>query len=296
MTYPREILVAAIGELQPNVNVDDAVLANYSIFNLAEKAVAIHGLLQAAMRETVPCVAATAEALVEVLVAVQREKARIDFPLMQQVLAHLVELIVWLETNMARTMVLAMALNACGNIHCNSFSDAQAILFYKRALAIKERYYGQDDVELAETLVNLGNAHGALDDQAKKMELLERALAIKERYYGPDHVEVAMTLANLGNAYGALGDTAKQKALLERALVIEEHQYGPDHAEVAKTLGSLGTAYSELGDHATTKAMLKRTLAIKGRHYGPDHAEMAITVFNLGMAYKSLGYRATAHT
>ena len=59
----------------------------------------------------------------------------------------------------------------------------------ERALAIGERAYGRDHVELASTLWNLYEANRALGDTVKQREMLERALVINERAYGPDHSE-----------------------------------------------------------------------------------------------------------
>jgi len=68
----------------------------------------------------------------------------------------------------------------------------------ERELSIKEREYGPEHVEVAETLYNLGNAFGDLGDYPKKKELLERALSIQEQAYGPEDIGVASTLGDLG--------------------------------------------------------------------------------------------------
>ena len=57
----------------------------------------------------------------------------------------------------------------------------------ERVLAIDERTYGRDHVNVASTLANLGSAYGHLDDHVKQREMLERAIAIKEKAHGPDH-------------------------------------------------------------------------------------------------------------
>ena len=218
--------------------------------------------MQAAMREVVKCMTATAEAIVEHFVALHDERGQTDVSLMRQLLVHLMELISRLVAQEAENKVVAKALEACADIHLYSFHDGKAVSYYERVLDIRKYHYGPNHVEIARTLGNLGNAYGALGDAAKQKELLEQALAIKERHYGRNHVKVSITLGNLSNAYGTLGDAAKQKELLERALAIQERYYGPEHVEVAITLGNLGNAYGALGDAAKEKELLERAVRI----------------------------------
>ena len=78
-------------------------------------------------------------------------------------------------------------MSALGDL--GDYAKARDVL--ERALAINERTYGPDHVELGITLWNLAMAHGRLGDYEKKRKILERALAINESFYGPDHSETA---------------------------------------------------------------------------------------------------------
>jgi tetratricopeptide (TPR) repeat protein len=125
-------------------------------------------------------------------------------------------------------------------------------------LAIKEREFGPDHLEVASPLVNLATAWSDLGQPGKTRDLNERALAIKEREFGPDHLEVAGILVNLGNAWSALGQPAKAHELYERALAIEEREFGPDHPQVAGILVNLGTAWSDLGQLGEARKFYER--------------------------------------
>ena len=73
----------------------------------------------------------------------------------------------------------------------------------ERVLAIFERAYGRDHLNVGITLYNLSNAYGALGDDSKKRELLECALAIFESALGTDHPHSEMCrgiLANLASS------------------------------------------------------------------------------------------------
>jgi len=116
---PRQVLVDAFAKIQPGVNADVALalLANLSIISLTEKTVSTHRLMQAAMREVVPCMTATAEAIVEHLVAMHNQKGQTEFGLMRQLIVHLAELISWLDAQKAENTVIAKALEACADIY-----------------------------------------------------------------------------------------------------------------------------------------------------------------------------------
>ena len=75
----------------------------------------------------------------------------------------------------------------------------------ERALAINERAYGRDHIEVAPALFNLGNVHIALGDNAKAREYIARALAIAEGAYGSDHPRTQICrdyLASLATSSG----------------------------------------------------------------------------------------------
>ncbi|MDG7055408.1 MAG: tetratricopeptide repeat protein [Wolbachia endosymbiont of Menacanthus eurysternus] len=76
----------------------------------------------------------------------------------------------------------------------------------ERALAIQEKYYGPDHLEVAGTLINLGVVYGDLGNPKKQKKLLARTLVIQKKRYSSDHFEVAITLANLGNAHWSSGN------------------------------------------------------------------------------------------
>ena len=159
----------------------------------------------------------------------------------------------------------------------------------EKALAIKEKHYGPEHVEVADTLYELGIVFIYMDDCNRSKQLLEKALAIKEKHYDPEHVEVAHSLHQLGKAYRHLGDYNRSKRLLEKALAIKEKHYGPEHVEVADTLYELGIVFIYMDDCNRSKQLLEKALAIKEKHYDPEHVEVAHSLHQLGKAYRHLG-------
>jgi tetratricopeptide (TPR) repeat protein len=65
-----------------------------------------------------------------------------------------------------------------------------------RALAIKEKIFGRDNVDVAMTLNNLAVSRDAQGDDDMAAELYARALAIFEAELGPDHPTVVICREN----------------------------------------------------------------------------------------------------
>jgi len=95
--------------------------------------------MQTAMREAVPCVAANAATLGEVMAALVEDKMRMDIPLMRQLLVHYSKLVPVPERLHPRSVPLAVALHALGAIHYYSFgNDAAACSAFQQALTMQK--------------------------------------------------------------------------------------------------------------------------------------------------------------
>ena len=182
---------------------------------------------------------------------------------------------------------LGMIMDDWGEYH-------QAQIYYLKALAIKEQYYGPGHIQTVGSLGNLASTMSNLGDAVGAKSLYERALAIEERHFGPEHGQTARTLGNLASTMSDLGDAVGAKSLYERALVIFEQHYGPEHGQTAMTLGNLANAMRQLGDAAGAKSLHERALVIFEQHYGPEDVETARAISNLATTMRVLGDAAGA--
>jgi tetratricopeptide (TPR) repeat protein len=159
----------------------------------------------------------------------------------------------------------------------------------KRALAIKEAFYGPDHPDVARALGNLGVIQRNLEDLEAALSSHARALAIEEAHHGPSHPDVAWALGNLGVSQRHIGNLDAALKSQERALEIKEAHYGSDHPEVAKTLGNLGNIQQNLGNPETALRSHERALDIEEAHYGHNHPDVGKTLGNLGIIQQDLG-------
>ena len=86
---------------------------------------------------------------------------------------------------------------------------SEAIVYYKRALKIKEKEFGVDHINTADTINNLGITYDSQGKYDEAIAQYERALRIYEKAFGVDHINTADTINNLGITYRQSGQVRR---------------------------------------------------------------------------------------
>ena len=169
-----------------------------------------------------------------------------------------------------------------------------AITLAERTLAIVEKAFGPDDLEVATSLNNLGLLYKAKGDYERAEPFYQRALATLEKVLGTDDGKVATSLNNLAALYYAKGDYGRAEPLYQRALAIMAKAFGTDHLDVAILLDNLALLYKTQGDYARAEPLYQRALAIWEKARGNDHPDVAVSLNNLAALYDTRGDYARA--
>ena len=159
----------------------------------------------------------------------------------------------------------------------------------ERALNIRERVLGGDNLLVADSLHDMAGLCDDKGDYVRAEPLNQRALAIRQKALGPDHPDVARSLFNLAWIYLVRQDYAKSESFYQRALEIQEKAFGSDNPEVATTLNDFAILYHQKGDYEKAAAMDQRVLAIREKTQGPDSAGVAKSLNNLALDYFRAG-------
>jgi tetratricopeptide (TPR) repeat protein len=165
-----------------------------------------------------------------------------------------------------------------------------ALPMFEKALALAERHYPPDHVEIAIQLSDLGallrELGGAENLEAARAHL-SRALVIDEKARGTEHPAVAIRLSILALVLQALGgahNLEAARAHLTRALAIDEKARGKEHPAVAVRLSNLAMVLHDLGGTENleeARAHIMRALEIDEKALGPEHPKVAIRLSNL---------------
>lgn len=164
----------------------------------------------------------------------------------------------------------------------------------ERALEIREKYLGSENIEVAAILNTLGNIHSDLNDNSKAETLFKRALSIYENKLGLDHLNVATVLNNLAVIDRLNGNSVEAEKTFLRVLSIREKNLGNNHTLVASVLNNLGILYRNRGDNEKAQQMYERSLKIREQLFGTDSPEVAQVLINLSSLYYYKGDFATA--
>ena len=273
-------------------------LRRYSLVEVEGEELAVHRLVQAAVRDRLDEgeTKEWAEAAVALLYAAYPyEENNVEtWAGSGRLLAHALAAAGHSEPLGAAPEATVLLLNEVGSYLDIRADFVEAASSYRRALAIGEDVFGPDDSRVAAIVNNLGYILRLQGDLAAARAHFERALRIDEAAYGPDHPDVATDVNNLGSVLREEGDPAGARAHFERALRIDEAAYGPDHPKVAIRVNNLGDVQREQGDLAGARIYHERALWIDEAAYGPDHPEVATDVNNLGRVLRAEGDLAGA--
>jgi CHAT domain-containing protein/Tfp pilus assembly protein PilF len=169
--------------------------------------------------------------------------------------------------------------------------DKEARPFITRALEIREKILGPDDLTVAALLGQLALTYSNTGDYANAEPLRLRQLAITEKALGPEHPAVITALIGLGSNYTARGDYQKAEEVYLRALDIFERAGRGESYEVAALSDMLGDVLYATRDYAGAEKYYQRERAVFEKILGPDSYHLAPSLSSLGgVAYDAGDY------
>lgn len=112
---------------------------------------------------------------------------------------------------------VATCLNNAGLAYSEAKKHIGAEDCLQRALAIREKIFGNEHPETASTLNSLGNVYREKDELDEAEKYFKHALAIREKTLENNHPDIASSLNNLGSLYADKGELDKANEYYQRA-------------------------------------------------------------------------------
>jgi tetratricopeptide (TPR) repeat protein len=176
--------------------------------------------------------------------------------------------------------VQAAMLASLGSVYTEIGMGREAVELLERSLAIRERLFGADHLEVAESLHFLGRVKSrAFSEYPLAVSVLTRAVAIREAAVGRDDLGLAPILSELGIALWHAGKYADGQAALRRAVSLGERAAAPD---LHKWLANLALLDQDLGDFASAEVLLRQALDLGVQQTGRRGVPVGPTMLNLG--------------
>ncbi len=177
--------------------------------------------------------------------------------------------------------VRARLLNTIGAVYENLglYEDARGPI--DEGLRLRRQWLGDDDPEVAESLVQKAWLLRDTGHSDEALPLIEHALEIQRAAYGEEHPDINETLYHLGSTYEELGRYDDAIALYRQVLELDHRLLGEDDPHVGESLNNLAVALSGQGAYAEAESLYRESLAFNRRVLGEDHPEVATSMANL---------------
>jgi non-specific serine/threonine protein kinase/serine/threonine-protein kinase len=185
--------------------------------------------------------------------------------------------------------IQARLMETMGNVYRSLGLYKLASPILEKSLEIKRSVYGNDHLEVADSLRALGILYDTQGRYQDAESLFKESIEVLENVYGPDHQNLARNLNSLAVVYWNQGKYTEAGPLFKRSLAIKEKAFGPDDPEVGNTLTNLGVLYHLQGQFEEAEPYFKRALAISEKVQGEDHPDLAAGLNNLGSLYEDMG-------
>lgn len=145
---------------------------------------------------------------------------------------------------------------------------------YKEALAIYEKSYGKDAIQVSNALNGLADLYRHKKRYAEAVPLYLRAKQIREKV-APDHPDFADTLNGLADVYRKTGKNGEAAVVYTKVLDIRKKAFGANHPKTAKSLENLASAYSDSGKLDMAEPVYENLVTTRESIGGPEDPKVA---------------------
>ena len=167
------------------------------------------------------------------------------------------------------------------------YDDAREL--FSKALALRRRTLGDDDVLVAESLQGLSGVLLSLGYPDKAEELLREALEIERKHYGEDDPRYLQSLNNLAIIFETRHEFDRAEPLHREVLEKKKRLLGPDDPEVALSLHNLAKDVFYQHRPKEAETLYRQALVLRERQAGEDSPEVARTLNSLGSVVEAEG-------
>lgn len=253
--------------------------------------VRLHQLVAEFMRET--AVAATdfsaIVAVEETLIAqtTQYNATRDLYPVRdwQPHLVHVTKIALVRQDERSGRLALALGRHLH---HCADYFKG-ARHYLETAVAIHEKVWGNDHVNIVTSLHYLGQTYLSAEEFPQSEQCQRRALAICQAQLGEMHRLTADSYNNLGLILMTISELSQGQHYLEKALPIYQQTLGDNHPDTAFCYHCLGLIHLYQVNYQIAEYHLNHAIILYEKIHGSTHSSTARVLNALGLLYLRQG-------
>lgn len=166
-------------------------------------------------------------------------------------------------------------LNNLAVVYMDLSNYTKALELINESLSIREKKYGTESQEVAQTLSTLGRYFFDKEEFKKSFNAYAKALRIKEIGFGRWHPKTLSALLNLSAAYGQLGNYKVEIGILDSLTHKYREYYGKEYSGEVSLLMNKAIAQDRLGKIEESISLARRAVDLAILLHGEFSVEVA---------------------
>jgi serine/threonine protein kinase/TPR repeat protein len=168
-----------------------------------------------------------------------------------------------------------------GDVNGESSKFAEAARLFREALATQRKFFGEQNLEVAQTLYGLGMWYRALGDDTNAETNFREALTIQTNLLGQTNAAVAWTLDMLALSLTLERRVDEAEQYARQALTVCTTLYPDGHPLLGHSLQNLGLILHGNGELEEAEDRYRQALVVRRKVLLPDHPDLRETVSSL---------------
>jgi serine/threonine protein kinase/tetratricopeptide (TPR) repeat protein len=172
-----------------------------------------------------------------------------------------------------RPEVKARLMDTMGEVYMGLGLSDRATALFDSALRLRRDRLGENNAEVASSVLRLGRAYLSLGRYRDAEPLLAEALAVRRKVLPPGDADIGYAVYWLSIAVFEMGRPVEAGALLSEAQGIFQEALGPEDIAVAWCVNDQAVIQNHLGNYAEALPGFEEAARIKEKKLGSDHPD-----------------------
>jgi len=176
-----------------------------------------------------------------------------------------------------------------GNTYVGLGLYDKALFHYERALEIRRKEMGEEDITTLDTLSDLANLHSLMGNYEKVEVMLPQALELSRKKLGTEHQNTLTLMNNLGVFYMNRMDYARAETIYREIVETKTRVLGGDHPNTIGSVSNWALCLKSLGRYEEAIEVFERYLEQVRASRGEAHPSTGLLMSNLAWTLDEAG-------